>query len=139
MRPKNKSSRLSAFSSILSCILVVFLISKKYQNAQKSIEAFKESNYKNLEKNFMTEKILGMHFIYHTRIEMIYDGWRPPKHEPFLVIGMWLNGNKDPLPIDLKTRFHLFRKFFPKKTFKYSCSCGIMYSENYHQDKMWNK
>jgi len=84
----------------------------------------------------MTEKILGMHFIYHTRF-CEFDGWRPPKHEPILVIGMWLNGREEPLKVDLKKRIELYKKFFPDNKYKFECSCGYMYSENYHNDEIW--
>ena len=84
----------------------------------------------------MTEKIIGMHFIYHTRF-CEFDGWRPPIHEPILVIGMWLNNRYDPLNVDLKTRLDLYRKFFPENKFKFDCSCGIEYSEDYINDNLW--
>jgi len=85
----------------------------------------------------MTEKIIGMHFIYHTRIEMIYDGWRPPKHEPILVIGMWLNHGVEQLKVNLKKRLTLYKKYFTEKQYKFNCSCGIMYSSDYHNDQIW--
>ena len=69
-------------------------------------------------------KILGMHFIYHTRF-CEFDGWRPPKHEPIMVIGMWLNNRLDPLEVDLKTRLELYKKFFPDKKYKFDCSDGV--------------
>ena len=66
-----------------------------------------------------------------------FDGWRPPKHEPILVIGMWLNNRYDPLNVDLKTRLDLYRNFFPENKFKFDCSCGIEYSEDYINDNLW--
>jgi hypothetical protein len=101
-----------------------------------AIDKFKESNYTQLEKSFMTEKILGMHFIYHTRF-CEFDGWRPPKHEPIIVIGMWLNNRIDPLHVDLEKRLELYKKYFPDKNYKFECSCGIEYRQDYHNDKLW--
>jgi hypothetical protein len=118
------------------CIGAIMYIGQDYRKAIDSIEKFEESNYTVLDKNFMTEKILGMHFIYHTRF-CEYDGWRPPKHEPILVIGMWLNNRIDPLNVDLETRLALYKKFFPNNKYKFDCSCGIMYSDTYHQDALW--
>lgn len=86
----------------------------------------------------MTEKILGMHFIYHTRY-CEFDGWRPPKHEPIIVIGMWLNNRIDPLNVDLETRLKLYKTFFPDNKYKFDCSCGLQYSNNYHYDDLWKK
>lgn len=137
IKPIRKASRYAFLSAILLCIGIVVYVGNDYKHAMQSIEKFKKSNYTELDKNFMTEKILGMHFIYHTRIEMIYDGWRPPKHEPLLVIGMWLNNRVDPLTVNLEKRLELYKKFFPENEYKFDCSCGIMYSKTYHQDKMW--
>lgn len=138
IRPVATSSRYYFLTALVLCIGISIYIGKTYKEAMNSIEKFKQSNYTELEKNFMTEKILGMHFIYHTRIEMIYDGWRPPKHEPFLVIGMWMNNRIDPLHVSLEKRLDLYKKFFPENQFKFNCSCGIEYSKDYHNDGLWN-
>lgn len=136
-RPPFKKSRYFFLTSIVLCISSVIYIGQDYKHAINSIEKFKESNFTKLERNFMTEKILGMHFIYHTRIEIIYDGWRPPKHEPIMVIGMWLNNRIDPLDVDLKTRLALYKRFFPENKYKFDCSCGFQYRNDYHNDKLW--
>jgi hypothetical protein len=135
-KPITKSVFRYFLSGCILCVVVATCFGLAYRFAINSIEKFKESDYAILEKNFMTEKILGMHFIYHTRI-CEYDGWRPPKHDPALVIGMWLNGRKDPLNVDLETRLGLYRKFFPGNRYKFDCSCGIEYSSNYHNDELW--
>jgi hypothetical protein len=135
-KPTVMTSRYYFLAAIILCIGTVLYIGKDYKKAINSIEKFKESGYTELEKNFMTEKILGMHFIYHTRF-CEFDGWRPPKHEPIMVIGMWLNKRIDPLRVDLKTRLELYKKFFPDNKFKFDCSCGIEYRQDYHNDKLW--
>lgn len=132
-----KSSKYYFLTGIAACIITIFYAGKEYQKAINSFEKFKENNYAKLDKNFMTEKILGMHFIYHTRIEIVYDGWRPPKHEPLLVIGMWLNNRIDPLELNLENRLKLYKKFFPENQYKFSCSCGYMYNNDYHNDQLW--
>ncbi len=134
-----KTSRYYFLTAIILCIGTVLYIGQDYKKAIHSIEKFKSSGYKELDKNFMTEKVLGMHFIYHTRIEMIYDGWRPPKHEPIMVIGMWLNNRIDPLNVDLEKRLELYKKFFPDNKYKFDCSCGLQYRQDYHNDKLWKK
>lgn len=136
IRPTNKKSRNIFLLAVCICSFVVIYIGKEYKSAIRSIESFKESNYKELDKTFMTEKILGMHFIYHTRF-CEYDGWRPPKHEPILVIGMWLNNRYDPLDVDLWTRLELYKRFFPNNVYKFDCSCGIEYSQSYFNDDLW--
>lgn len=136
VKSPNSTSRKFFLSAIAVCVGTILYIGQDYRKAINSIEKFKSSNYSELDKNFMTEKILGMHFIYHTRFSE-YDGWRPPKHEPILIIGMWLNKRIDPLNVDLKIRLELYKKFFPNNKYKFDCSCGIKYSEDYHKDKLW--
>ncbi len=65
--------------AVFICIITIIITGVEYKKAVQSIEKFKESNYSQFDKSFMTEKILGMHFIYHTRL-CVYDGWRPPFH-----------------------------------------------------------
>ena len=136
IKPKNKTARTYFLLAVALCVGTVFYIGQRYKQAIRSIETFKNSNYTILDKNFMTEKILGMHFIYHTKIDL-YDGWRPPKHEPILIIGMWLNNRVDPLNVDLTTRLKLYKKFFPENKYKFDCSCGIIYNTAYHSDNLW--
>ena len=138
IKPTVKTSRYYFLTAIVLCIGTVIYIGQEYKKAVNSIEKFKVSSYTELDKNFMTEKILGMHFIYHTRYYE-FDGWRPPKHEPIMVIGMWFNHRLDPLKVDLKTRLELYRKFFPDNKYKFDCSCGIEYRQDYHNDDLWKK
>ena len=138
IKPTHKTSRYFFIAAIFLCTGTVIFIGQEYKKAIHSIEKFKESNYTQLDKTFMTEKILGMHFIYHTRF-CEFDGWRPPKHEPILIIGLWFNNRLDPLKVDLKTRLELYKKFFPENKYKFDCSCGIQYRQDYHNDKIWKK
>ncbi|NVK03719.1 MAG: hypothetical protein HWD92_02805 [Flavobacteriia bacterium] len=115
----------SAFVLGMGCAFTMaFLGTKNYREAVKDIREFQASNYTELNQTFMTEKILGMHFKYHTKYYP-YDGWRPPLHEPLLVIGLWSNDLQDPLPVDLKTRVRLYRQFFPDKPVQLNCSCAL--------------
>lgn len=123
-------------SAILLCLMLMGYAGVLYNKALADVNDFKTGGYNELNQTFMNEKILGMHFIYHTRI-CIYDGWRPPIHEPLLIMGLWLNGRKDPLAVDLKTRLNLYKRFFPDNPYKYECSCAIEESKTYHQDQLW--
>jgi len=107
-----------------------------YNQALNDIEDFKRSNYSELKTTFMTEKILGIGFLYHTEY-CLYDGWRPPLHEPMVNIGYWAHGLEDPLQIQLKERLSLYRKFFPDHSPKLECSCAWEYRKLYEQDKLW--
>jgi hypothetical protein len=136
IRPARTSSRYYFLAAAVICIAIIFKIRQDYKKALDSIENFKKSNYQTLDRSFMTEKILGMHFIYHTRFCQ-FDGWRPPEHEPILIIGMWLNNMHDPLDVNLETRLKLYKKFFPENKYKFDCSCALEYSEDYHEDNLW--
>jgi hypothetical protein len=135
-RPKYLSSRKYFLLAFTLCIVCVFLVDLQFKKALLCIEQFKKSNYTKLQKNYMTEKILGMHFIYHTRF-CEYDGWRPPKHEPILILGLWLNQRKDPLDVDLKTRLHLYKTFFPENKYKFDCACALESQGVYDSDSIW--
>lgn len=138
IKPAAKFSVFYFIFGILIFIVISLYFGYEYKNALSDIKRFKENNFQQLHKSFMTEKILGMHFIYHTRYTE-YDGWRPPIHEPALVIGMWLNGNVDPLGdmqlISLDKRIELYKKFYPQNKLKYKCSCAIDGSSSYHKDE----
>lgn len=86
---------------------------------------------------WMAEKITGMHFKYHTQLDY-YDGWRPPIHEPLLVLGYQLNGFRDPMDLSLKERLSLYRQHFAGEPFKLECSCALDGSWAYHGDGLWN-
>ncbi|HEY1046421.1 MAG TPA: hypothetical protein VGF79_08275 [Bacteroidia bacterium] len=136
IKPFNTKQRNVFLTAVGVCVVTIIYSGLTYRKAMRDMDDFKSSGYTSLNKTFMTEKILGMHFIYHTRI-CIYDGWRPPIHEPFLILGMWLNGRKDPLDLDLKTRLNLYKKFFPGNQYKFECSCALEESTTYHRDELW--
>ena len=136
LKPESATSRKFFLCAISICLCITFFIGYEYKRAIVSINEFEKSYFNQLDRNFMTEKILGMHFIYHTRL-CIYDGWRPPRHEPILVIGMWLNGREDPLHVDLEKRLELYKKFFPENQYKFECSCSNESSGTYNADPLW--
>lgn len=133
MRQKNRLVQLSFLSGILAFIAVAFLFSVQYRKGIESLEASKRTGYQSLEKTFMTERIVGMHFKYHTRV-CEYDGWRPPLHEPALIIGRWFCDKPDPIELSLVDRIALYKKFFPEEPVKVNCSCAIIYGDNYFED-----
>ena len=78
-------------AGMLLCVLFAVGCGMAYH---ASCNAYDKGNVPN--GNPMTERIAGMHFLYHTRF-CIYDGWRPPLHDPAMVLGMRLNKGYDPL------------------------------------------
>ncbi len=75
--------------------LGVYLLTFQYWlRASDKIEAASHSKQEfvsRLPGNYFTERILGLHWKYHTSMELVYDGWRPPMHDPMLVIALWLH------------------------------------------------
>lgn len=140
--PMHKKLFLTGFT--FSILLMLYSGISYYNAANKIIEA-RQKSFDSIEKGFMTEKILGMHFIYHTRY-CFYDGWRPPKHEPLMVMGMWLNGysplgnglNADPLHIDLEERIALYKRIYPENKIKFDCACSYEDHRAYHADQIWD-
>jgi len=54
----------------------------------------KNEFFQNIPKTYFTERYLGLHWKYHTCLEAIDDGWRPPLHDSFLNITLWLGGSR---------------------------------------------
>lgn len=134
-----QSSKVAKWFFILGItisVLISIVAYYQYKKAIADIKDFEKSGFTELNKTFMTERILGIGIIYHTEF-CGYDGWRPPKHDPILNIGHWLNGSKYPIRLDLKDRVRYYREFFPNKKVKFNCSCASEYSEVYHNDKIW--
>jgi hypothetical protein len=136
VKPYTKSSRWLFIAGCTVFVSMTLVFGWQYKNAVTSIEEFKQSGYTRLEKTWMTEKILGMYFKYHTEI-CIYDGWRPPLHEPALVMGQWLNDSKNPMELgywgsDLKKRVELYQLFFPNEKIKMECSCAVLRNDKYY-------
>ncbi len=104
-----------------------------YEKALRDIEDFKASGYTELRRTFMTEKILGLGIRYHAEL-CLYDGWRPPLHEPLVNIGYWLHGKEDPLDVDLAHRVRLHRRFFSEVPRRLDCACAREYGERYTRD-----
>lgn len=127
----------SFLMGIFFCLAIGAYSSYKFKEGVQNIKSFHENGYNHLEHTFFTEKILGMHFIYHTKV-CIYDGWRPPKHEPLLVLNLWLNSWQDPLGnLSLEKRLDLYKKNYPHLPVKFDCSCAWQYNKNYHTDELW--
>lgn len=124
------------FIPIMVGFVTVFIAGQEYKKAAATVAKTPIEQYENLPHDFMTEHIVGMHFKYHTKV-CIYDGWRPPIHEPLLIMGLWMNGMEDPLQVSsLRERVELYSKLYPNKPYKMKCGCGMKGS--YLYDDLWN-
>lgn len=121
--------------SLITFIGIGFAYKSKISEFEKAKTA---NNYSQIDKNsYLNERIVGMHFIYHTRFNE-YDGWRPPMHDPILIAGLWANSFNDPIKIGLEQRVELYKQLYPNKPIKMTCSCASVYSENYFNDPLLN-
>lgn len=76
--------------------------------------------------SYLTELILGAHWKYHTQL-CLYDGWRPPFHDPVLVIARYFF----PIPYYFEQGKKqlggqsLYETIYPKNDTKFDCKCAI--------------
>ena len=113
IHPEVERSRGWSWSGIIICFVFAIVSVGLYSSAANKV---RQGEYDT--RNPMTERVLGMHFRYHTSF-CIYDGWRPPLHDPAMVIGTRLGGG-DPLhDMSLEERLALYHKVFPNNPVKY--------------------
>ncbi len=107
--------------SSVACLFVGLILSVQIHRilkriaASDNIEAELRAINTNPVNNYLVELIIGAHWKYHTDL-CNYDGWRPPFHDPVLVIA-----NKTLFP---------FSKFY-SGTNLYSGPCQDLYSKLY--------
>lgn len=124
VKPASERSRVYFLSAVCCCLCLAVYAGILYKKAIYLIHESEQEGFQALPRTYMTERIVGMHFIYHTEV-CLYDGRRPPRHDPFMVTGMWLNHGYDPLHVDLPHRVALYEKFFPYNSYRYDCRCAI--------------
>jgi hypothetical protein len=74
-----------------------------------------------LPRGYVTERAVGLYFRYHTNVDL-YDGWRPPLHDPF--INVCYRFVDDPVYIPFAARVALYRRMFPEQSLKADCYCA---------------
>ncbi len=92
-----------------------------------------------LPRDYFTERYLGMHWKYHTRLCYLYDGQRPPLHDPFMVVGLWVfpylqnhqsvSGKGFTYKYHIDTSKKYYHLLFPSMPMEVSCKCsyGIVF------------
>ncbi len=104
-------------------LILFFLAGFLYHQSIQQIHQAQRDGMSTLPKTYMNERVLGMHFLYHTRI-CIYDGWRPPYHDPLLVAGLWWHNYYDPANPNLGVRISQYRECFPNLPVRADCACA---------------
>jgi hypothetical protein len=133
VNPVAKGIRLWYVVGMLLCVLLALGAGKSYR---ASCDAYDRGEVP--DRNPMTERIAGMHFLYHTSF-CIYDGWRPPLHDPAMVLGMRLNKGRDPLDgMSLEDRVARYHIMYPNRPVKARCACCKESKLNgYFSDTLW--
>ncbi len=133
VHPVAKVVRKWYVAGMLLCVLFAVVCGVAYH---RSCKAFQEGRV--AVENPMTERIVGMHFLYHTSF-CIYDGWRPPLHDPALVLGRWLHLGYDPWQqVELDDRVELYHDIYPDRPVVAPCACCRESERNgYFNDPLW--
>jgi len=89
-----------------------------------------------------TERLAGTLFKYHNYIET-YDGWRPPLHDPWVNVSLWLRGGqqfekagvREVNPLLVADQVGLYHRLFPHLPLKAACVCA--YTHDGLQYQQW--
>lgn len=146
IKPKHNCIRKWYVSGIMVALVSIGISVGFYKNALEKVEKLWHKSNDSIELDYFTERIMGAHFLYHTKIETYYDGWRPPMHDPLFVMCLWATHFEDPLDSNeyhawrnFEQRILFYKKYYPNNPIKLDCSCAMQYSNWYHQDSIWQK
>ncbi len=152
--------RRSFAAGVALCVLSAMFMGAWFRVEHRAVEAAiadPERYSSEVKPSYMTERMLGMHFKYHMALNL-FDGWRPPMHDPFIVTAVWLNYpfmdassakyfRKNLLrgggpffhmgPWDLQARTTVYKRVFPEKSLRQECSCAKGYAKRYFNDPLW--
>lgn len=116
------------------CFFIIYIMPFKaelqaFENVSKT-----ENEQPRYKKNHFTERFLGIGLKYHTKLEFVYDGWRPPLHDPFLNVGLWIYSDTY-FPQKEINRKKYYQALFPELPVKANCPCsytrdGLSYFED---------
>ncbi len=145
-RASDRTNRRSFVAGVAMCVLTSLFMGAWFHFEHRAIEtaiADPERCSVQVQPSYMTERMLGMHFKYHMAL-CTFDGWRPPMHDPFIVIAVWLNypfmdpstakefrehlfipGNGPFLnmgPWDPQNRITVYKRVFPDRPIRQKCS-----------------
>ncbi len=155
-RTPDPSARRAFRSGIALCLTVAIGAGIWFRVEHPSVEAALSDPERSssIRPSYMTERMLGMHFKYHTALNL-FDGWRPPLHDPLIVTAIWLNyplmdsptarefrrtllRGGGPFfvmgPWRIDKRIAVYKRVFPGRPIRQSCSCAKEYGEVYAND-----
>lgn len=127
----NTQKRIFLISPALTLIIIVIL-TLRIGHLVNEIKTSNETNNSELLRltenpidKYLMELILGAHWKYHTEL-CLYDGWRPPYHDPVLV-----SANKILNPFSkfdqrtsLPEAIDMYKELFPENKTTFDCRCA---------------
>ncbi|MBN9481948.1 MAG: hypothetical protein J0H46_01235 [Bacteroidetes bacterium] len=121
MRQGNTADKRIFIYGILTPLLPLFIYLSNFSMHYKLINlAIKSNNIAIIPADRISERILGIGFKYHTKINYLYDGWRPPIHDPLLNIGLWIF-SKSYYPYHA---IPYYKQVFPELPLQANCVCA---------------
>jgi hypothetical protein len=122
----NRPQRIALISGCVLPFIALSIYLLEFKKQYKLFEAAVASEkIETLDRNYFTERLLGIGIKYHARLEFTYDGWRPPMHDPFLNLGIWLYAGSFYPHRDID-RIHYYKLLFPNIPLKLNCPCSYM-------------
>ena len=135
----NKNPLLYKSTAIFHCILITLFVAlmAKYTHFSHKIKTITDIEELQTIKNssavnaWMLEKMLGLHFKYHTRL-CLWKGWRPPILDPLASAGyIFTQGPFSSL--SLHERILLYKQVYPENNVVQDCKCPGA-PNNYYMD-----
>lgn len=126
-----KKLLLTGFVLPILSFAVYFLIHNptynQLENHLSGSKTYLPETAEKLPASYLTERVLGVGFKYHTSLDFVYDGWRPPLHDPFFNLFIWIRtGGSYPFPaLHLAYRMAYYQKLFPEKPLRIKCACSF--------------
>lgn len=119
------------YTGVIIPLLVLAMYLHKFKQDYNSLcTAYQTNTVSQLKPTYIHEQLLGIGYKYHTKLEYIYDGWRPPMHNPFLNIGLWIYSEsyfpfcRQIQPFTQLDRPHYYKLLFPQRSLIVDCPCS---------------
>lgn len=122
--------------SAVPLLIYIYPYKQEFLQFRQVCKNSKDFQYQRLAKSIYTEQFLGIGIKYHTQLEFVYDGWRPPIHDPFLNIGLWLYSDTH-YPCKELDRKKYYRLVFPEKSLRMNCPCSYMKDGMTYFNEKW--
>ncbi len=131
---KNTTKIIKLLFIVPSILILLFSVFTSYRLTKINSEIIK-ANYdlatidkiKNISTDrYLLELSLGAHWKYHTRI-CLYDGWRPPYHDPILVISRNISmifSDSYEISSGFRKGKEMYKYAFPNNLIEFDCRCG---------------